>query len=114
MTTTLNSFKTTTQLTASEATMFSTSSSEKKFIGNVSLTNTSISNVEVTIWHIGSATTGTTGSGGNWLVRKTIAAGETYKVQVLSGKVLDNSEKISALAATTLVVNFDASGTTET
>lgn len=114
MTTTLNSFKTTTQLTAAEVTMFSTGATEKKFIGNVTVTNTSTSNQQVTIWHVGSSTTGTTGSGGNWIFRKTIAAGEAYKVQILSGKVLDNSEKISALAETASVVNFDASGTTET
>ena len=114
MATTLNSFKTTTQLTAAEVSMFTTSTSDKKFIGNITLTNTSASNVEVTIWHLGSAITGTTGSGGNWIFRGTIAAGETRKVQALSGKVLDNSEKISALASTASVVNFDAAGTSET
>lgn len=112
--TTLNSLITTTQLTDAEVTMFSTSATEKKFIGNVTLTNTSTANVQVTIWKLPTATAGTTGSSGNWIFRKTIAAGETHKVQVLSGKVLEVSEKLSALAATTLVVNFDASGTTET
>lgn len=111
---TLNSFKTTTQLTASEVTMFSTTATEKKFVGNITLTNTSADNVQVTIWHLGSSTVGTTGTGGNWIFRKTIAAGEDFKVQTLSGKVCDFSEKFSALASVASVVNFDASGTTET
>jgi len=114
MATTLSNFASENQLTASEATIVSTGSTEKKFIGNLTLTNTSSSNVEVTIWRVSSTTTGTTGSGGNWIFRKTIAAGDTFKVQKISGHVLGNSMKISALASVTSVVNIDASGTTET
>ena len=114
MTTTLNDFTSETQLTASEATLVSTNSSEKKFIGMATVTNTSTSNVEVTIWRLDSGTTGTTGSGGNWLWKKTIPANKTEIVDKLLGHVLGNSQKVSALAATTSVVNIDISGKTET
>jgi excinuclease UvrABC ATPase subunit len=114
MTATLNNFVLETQLTASEATLVSTTSSEKKFIGMATLTNTSTSNVEITLWRILTATTGTTGSGGNWLIKRTIPANKTVRLDELIGHVLGNSSKISALAATASVINVDISGTTET
>ena len=114
MTTTLADFTSETQLTASEVTMVSTSSSEQKFIGMATVTNTSTSNVEVTVWRILTATTGTTGSGGNWSWRKTIPANSTVRIDKIMGHVLGNSMKISALAGTASVINIDISGTTET
>jgi hypothetical protein len=114
MTTTLNNFTSETQLTASEATLLSTGPTEKKFIGALTLTNTSSSTVEVTLWRIASTATGTTGSGGNWIFRKTIGAGDTFKVQSMAGHVLGNSMKISGLADTASVINVDISGATET
>lgn len=114
MTTTLNNFTSETQLTTSEASLLSTTSSEKKFIGMVTVTNTSTSNVEITLWRIDSTTTGTTGSGGNWLYKKTIPANSTERVDKLMGHVLGNSMKISGLADTADVINVDISGTTET
>jgi hypothetical protein len=114
MTTTLNSFASETQLTASEATIVSTTSSEKKFIGMATVTNTSTSNVEVTVWRMLTATTGTTGSGGNWVWKKTIPANSTERIDKIMGHVLGNSMKISALAGTASVINIDISGTTET
>ena len=114
MTTTLNNFSSETQLTASEATIESTTSSEKKFIGMATVTNTSESNVEVTVWRMLTATTGTTGSGGNWIWKKTIPANTTERIDKIMGHVLGNSMKISALAGTASVVNIDISGTTET
>ena len=112
--TTLNSFVSETQLTASESTLVSTNTTEKKFIGKLTLTNTSTSNVEVTLWRIASATTGTTGSGGNWIFKETIPAGKAVTVDKLQGHVLGVSMKISGLADTASVINVDISGTTET
>jgi len=114
MATTLENFKSETQLTASETTLVNTNSSEKKFVGQFTLTNTSASNVEVTLWRILTETTGTTGSGGNWIWKETIPARKTVKVNTLVGHVLGNSMKISGLAATASVINVDISGTTET
>ena len=114
MTTSLSNHKSETQLTASEATLVSTNTSEKKFIGKFTLTNTSDSNVQVTLWRVASTTTGTTGSGGNWIYRETIPAGKVVTVDKLQGHVLGNSMKISGLAGTASVINVDVSGTTET
>ena len=114
MTTTLNNFSSETQLTTSEVSIVSTTSSEKKFIGMATLTNTSTSNVEVTLWRLATTTTGTTGSGGNWIYKKTIPANATERIDKIMGHVLGNSMKISALASTASVINIDISGTTET
>lgn len=113
MTTTLNSFVSETQLTASEVSLTDTGSSEKKFIGMATVTNTSANNVEVTVWRLGSAVTGTTGSGGNWSWRKTVPAGQAVRIDTILGQVLDGSMKLSALAGVSGVVNIDVSGTTE-
>lgn len=114
MTTTLTNFTSETQLTTSAANLVSTTSSEKKFIGKATFTNTSTSNVEVTIWRLLTASSETTGSGGNWLVRKTIPAGTTWECYEIMGHSLGNSMSISALADTASVINADISGTTET
>lgn len=114
MATTLNNFTSETQLTTSETTLVSTTSSEAKFIGMVTVTNTSVNNVEVTFWRMLTATTGTAISGGNFLYKKTIPANKTERIDKLMGHVLGNSMKISALADTASVINVDISGTTET
>ena len=114
MTTTLANFTSETQLTTSEAVMVSTTSSEKKFIGMATLVNTSTDPVEVTLWRLLTATTGTTVSGGNWICKKTIPANATERIDKIMGHVLGASMKISALASTASVINVDISGTTET
>jgi len=114
MTTILSDFTSETQLAVTETTLVSTNSSEKKFIGMATVTNTSTNNIEVTIWRLDDTTTGTTGSGGNWLWKKTIPANKTEIVDKLLGHVLGNSQKISGLAGTASVVNIDISGKTET
>jgi hypothetical protein len=119
MTTALSNFTNDTQLTTSEVLMVSTqngisASGEKKFIGMATVTNTSASNVEVTVWRTSTATVGTTGSGGNWLWNKTIPANTTMIVDKIIGHVLGVGMKISALASIADVVNVDISGTTET
>ena len=114
MTTTLNNFTSETQLTTGETTQVFTSGTEKKFIGMATLTNTSADNVEVTLWRVLSTTTGTTGVGGNWIFKKTIAAGSTQRIDKIMGHVLGFSMKISGLASVGAGINIDISGTTET
>lgn len=101
------------QLTTSAAAILSTSSSERYYLGHVTLTNTSASNVQVTLWRIATATSPTTGSGGNWLVIKTIPPNKTWVCHELEGHYLGKSESIYAVADTTLVVNIDISGSKE-
>jgi hypothetical protein len=113
MTTTLDSFVSTTQLSTSAQTLVSTSGSEKKFLGKVTFTNTSSSNVEVTVWRLPSATSETSGSGGNWSVKQTIPAGKTWICKEVMTQALGNTMKLSALADTASVVNADLSGTVE-
>ena len=111
---TLDNFKRETQLTASAGNVVTTNSSEKKFIVKATATNTSTSNVEITVWRILTATTATSGSGGNWIIRETIPAGKTIILRELMQHVLGNNMAIKALAGTASVVNIDISGTTET
>lgn len=111
---TLESFKSETQLTTSAVNIVTTNSTEKKFIGKATVTNTSVNNVQVTIWLILTATTATEGSGGNWLIRETIPAGKEIPLRNLMQHVLGNSMSIKALADTASVININISGTTET
>ena len=114
MTASLIAFVYETQLSTTEADLLSASSTEKKFLGSVYLTNTSASNVTVTLWRILTSTNGTVGSGGNWIFSEIIPAGRSVPVLPLFGQVLGNSMKISGLASVAGVVNVDISGTTET
>jgi len=114
MATTIQDFVSETQLTTAATTLISTNTSERKFIGKFTLTNTSTSNVEVTLWRIATATSATTGSGGNWFFRETIPAGVTVTVDKLQGHILNPSSSIKGLAGTASVINVDASGTTQT
>ena len=113
MATSLKSIAIETQLTTSASDIVAAESNEKIFIGNVTFTNTSSSNITVTIWRLNTATTATTGSGGNWLVIKTIAPNKTWICYELMGHVLGNSEVIQSSADTASVVNVDISGTSE-
>lgn len=94
--------------------LVSTSASETKFIGKLVLTNTSSAAVEVTIWRILTATTPTTGSGGNWSSKKTIQPGKEWEVSTVMQQVLNPLMSIIASASTVGVVNANASGTIET
>lgn len=113
MASTLNNFKSETQLTTSAAAMASAGASEKLFIGKATFTNTSASAVEVTVWRIATATTPTTGSGGNWLDKKSIQAGKVWECDKIQGHVLGNSMSVFASADTASVINADVSGVTE-
>ena len=114
MATSLESFKSETQLTTAEVSLTSTTSTQKKFIGMLTLTNTSALAVEVTLWRTAIATVGTTVSGGNWFYKDTISANKTVKVSQMVGHVLGGEMKVSGLAGTANVINVDMSGTTET
>lgn len=114
MATTLNNFVSETQLGTSVTSLEVSSNSEKKFIGAASITNTSDSNVEVTLWLLPTSSTESTGSGGNWIFRKTVPKGQTVRVEPIIGQVIDNSMTLSGLAGTASVVNVHISGTTET
>ena len=114
MTTTIDNFLTEQQLTASAADLITTGTSEKKFISNFLATNTSTSNIECTFWLLDTGTSATSGSGGNYSVKVTIAAGKEKQIYGLIGQTLGSSQKIMGLAGTTSVVNIVASGSTET
>jgi len=115
MATTLSSFKRETQLTATAETMVSTNTSETKFLGNLTVSNTSLTtNVEVVLWILNSTTTATSGSGGNQFLTRTIAANTTRKITEVIGHNLGPSMKLAASADTASVVNINISGTTET
>lgn len=113
MATTLSNFAFETQVPATVANIITSLSSEKKFIGSLSLTNTSASNVEVTLWLILTDTTATSGSGGNWKWKGTVPAGRSISVSTMLGNVVDKSMALKAQASTGNVVNIDISGTTE-
>ena len=114
MPTSINNFTSEKQLTTAALAMVSSGASDVRFIGKATVTNTSILNVEVTVWRLLTATTPTTGSGANWIWKETIPAGKTVRIDKIEGHVLGRSMSIFALAATTLVINFDCSGMIET
>jgi hypothetical protein len=114
MATRIDNFKSETQLTTSAVALVSAGNSDVRFIGKASVTNTSTSNIEVIFWRIATASTPTTGSGANWIVRRTIAAGRTEDISELMNHVLGNAMSIFGSAATASVVNFDCSGLIET
>jgi len=114
MATTLSNFTIEEQLASSEETLISSGSSEKKFIGSMLLFNTSDVKVEVTLWLILTATTGTTGSGGNHAFFRSIPPRTGLRPSDLIGQVIDNSMKLSGQADTADVINVLISGTTET
>lgn len=114
MATALSNFTIETQLTASEVSLVLSGSTERKFLGAIQAFNTSSSRVEVTFWLINDGTTGTTGSGGNQSMVKTIPAGSSLRIMDFAGQVVDRSMKFSGKASVASVINIRISGTTET
>ena len=114
MTTVSNSFVSNTQLSLLEVSLITSEYNEKKLIGKMVLTNTSALPVVVTFWRLSASNTGTTGSGGNYSLIKTIPANRTIEIYELEGQWVDNSMKLSGLADTASVINVDISGNTET
>jgi len=114
MATTLDSFSEEKFLAATPTNVFSTTGSQKKYIGKFTLTNTGTTAEEVILWRLNDTTTPTTTSpGGNWLKKLTVPAGATLEVLQLAGHVLDRSMKIAAQTDTASTVSSDVSGTTE-
>ena len=113
MTTSIENFTIESQLTTSAADVFSTAGSEKRFISSFVLTNTSSSNVDVTLWLLETATVATSGSGGNWIVNVTVPSNKAVKVGALIGHVLGTGQKVQGLASVDAVINVNAAGTLE-
>lgn len=114
MSTTLAAFSFGNALGTSPTVIAQTNTSQKAFIGNVTLTNTTESDVEVYIWRLLTATTPTTGISGNWLERVTVPAGKVIKLTKLIGHTLNPAMSITGQAAIANAVNYDGSGTIET
>lgn len=111
--TTLTNFYTS-QIGTSATDLTTTSETEKKYIGQLTMTNTSASAVLVYVYKILTASTETAGSGGNWLVRRTVQPGQTWNVIKETGPiVMGNSQTLSATAATGSVIWAECGGTVE-
>ena len=109
----LTNFTSETQVGTGSTSLVSTTSSEQKFIGKATFTNTSTLPVEITVWRVFTATTPTTGSGGNWLDIKTIQPGKVWECDKLEQHVLGSLMSVFATAGTASVINADLSGVTE-
>ena len=114
MSTTLSAFSFETVVAVTPTTLASTNTSQKAFIGNLTLTNTGASDVECYVWRLLTATTPTTGAGGNWIERITVPSNKTVRLSKLIGHTLNPSMSIKVQADTAAVINGDASGTIET
>lgn len=114
MATTLASFDTATQIGTGATDIVNTSASEVKFVGQLTFTNTSASAVEVTVYKLPTASTETSGSGGNWIAKRTVQPGKVWNVIGDVGNiVLANSQTLSATAGTGSVVNSHCAGVIE-
>ena len=113
MASTLGNFTSETQLGTSSTSLVSTTSSEVKFIGKATFTNTSASAVEVIVWRVLTATTPAAGSGGNWLDKKTIQPNKVWECDKLEQHSIGNNMSIFATAGAASVINADLSGVTE-
>ena len=113
MASTLANFTSEVQVGTGNTTLTSSSSTEVKFLGKVTFTNTSASAVEITVWRIATASVPTSGSGGNWLDKRTIQPGKVWECDKLEQHSLGNSMKAVASATVGSVVNADLSGVTE-
>lgn len=115
MPTSLNNFITATQVGDTATDIESTNSLESKFVGQLTFTNTSATAVEVTVYKLPSSSTETAGSGGNWLIKKSVQPSSVWNViSDIGNIVLGNSQTLSAIAGTAAVINAECSGTVET
>ncbi len=114
MPTTLKSVTIETQLSVTVSDIAVSGTSENLFLGQVTFTNTSTSNVEVIVWRLlSTSSTATEGSGGNWLTKKIIAPGKEWTCYPVIGHILGNNQVVKAKADTANVINVDISGTSE-
>ncbi len=114
MATTLKNYTTTTHVATTDTSIVSTLEGEKGFVGQLSFTNTSALAVEVIIYKLANADTPTSGSGGNWLAKRTIQPGKTWSpLTDLGNLVLSGLQTLWATAGTDAVINAESSGTVE-
>lgn len=110
----LANFSTALQIGTSATEIEATSASETKFVGQLTFTNTSASAVLVTVYKVAAAATETSGSGGNWLIAKTVQPGKVWNVlQTVGNIVLNPSQRLSATAGTAAVINGECGGVIE-
>ena len=114
MATTLNNFSTAVQVGAAATDISVSVAGEKRYVGQLTFTNTSAAAVEVTVYKLATSATETSGSGGNWLTKRTIQPSKVWNVLVDVGNlVLDGAQTLSAVAGTGAVINAECSGTVE-
>ncbi len=94
-------------------TVVSTNSSQTKFIGMVTLNNTSSNNVTVTAWRLPAATSSTEGSGSNESASINVPAGRSVIFYDAMGHALGPSSELRMKASVADVVNVLITGTTE-
>ena len=92
-----------------------TTSAETKFVGQLTFTNTSTSSVLVTVYKLDTSATETAGSGGNWIIKKTVQPEKVWNaISAIGNITLDNLQTLSATAATGSVVKCHCAGVIET
>ena len=101
-------------LAAATATVeFTAASNEQAFIGKSIFTNTSTSDVQVTVFNLASGETATDGVGGNWCFKETVPAQKTITADELIGTIVSASGNISVLAGTADVILINIFGAAE-
>jgi hypothetical protein len=102
------------QVPASATAAFTAGANESKLIINLTFTNTSSSDVLLTIWRLSSSTsTPTTGSGGNYLEQYTLSPGEIWSADKAIGKSVRKGQAIFLQAGTASVINADCTTSIE-
>jgi hypothetical protein len=113
--TALSNFATAQQIGTGATVIELSTSAENKFVGQLTFTNTSASAVVVTVYKILTSGTETSGSGGNWLIQRTVQPNRTWNTLYDVGNiVIGPSQTLSATAGTGSVINAECSGTVET
>lgn len=114
MATTLTNFSTAVQVGTGATDLAVSVAGEKRYIGQLTFTNTSASAIEVIVYKLLTSATETAGSGGNWIAKRTIQPGQVWNALAMVGNlVLEGAQTLSATAGTAAVVNAECSGTVE-
>jgi hypothetical protein len=92
---------------------YTSAANERSFIGKPLFTNTSASNVQVTVWILDSSETATDGSGGNYVEKLTIPPYSSKIFDKLIGLIVERSGNITIKADTANVVNVNIHGASE-
>jgi len=114
MATTLSNFSTALQIGTGATDIAVSAAGEKRYVGQLTFTNTAVTAIEVHLYKLATTATETPGSGGNWLIKRTIQPSKTWNVMGDVGNlVLSNEQTLSATAGTGAVINAECSGTVE-